>query len=132
MLVKTWRRSREVRASEAISPISSLSSERSAVLSETESLMKALEKYILHIQQKPSVATRHQGLTNSIHKIAQFFLSDVRILQDCLPLNAPPSLVQKVHFRLEKSRIKDVIQRLEQRKTSATLALEVIGRYVVG
>jgi hypothetical protein len=94
--------------------------------------MACLQKHTVKLrQQSPAQLQRLEGLPSSIHGIAQQFLDDVTVLKGCFPTNASPTLLERVSFTLEKRRIREVTQRLQQRQSSASLALELLGRYVV-
>ncbi|KAK3681654.1 hypothetical protein B0T22DRAFT_485134 [Podospora appendiculata] len=85
--------------------------------------------YCVAVQRSPSSVAHHRALTpDSIIQIARQFSDDLQLLRRHLPSDLSPSLTAKVKFVIDKKSTRELVQRLEQRKTAATLALEFIGR----
>ncbi|OIW34297.1 hypothetical protein CONLIGDRAFT_665094 [Coniochaeta ligniaria NRRL 30616] len=99
------------------------------ILEETESLMRDLKTYMLDVQRSPSSTLCHLVQPDSIVRIAQQFSEDMELLGKALPATISPSTREKIKFVLTKKSLKELIQRLEERKISAMMALGVIGRY---
>ncbi|KAK3331706.1 hypothetical protein B0T19DRAFT_85691 [Cercophora scortea] len=97
-------------------------------LAETERLMRDLQLYCVAVQRSPSSVAHHRAPPDSIVQIARQFSEDLDLLRRHLPSDLSPSVAAKVKFVIGKKSIKEIAQRLEQRKTAAALALEFIGR----
>ncbi|KAK1763399.1 hypothetical protein QBC33DRAFT_550042 [Phialemonium atrogriseum] len=97
-------------------------------LEETESLMRDLQTYAIEVQRSPSSILYHRILPDSIVQIARQFSEDMQVLRSHLPSDASPSFLRRLDFVLDKKSTREIVQRLEQRKTAASMALDIIGR----
>ncbi len=87
--------------------------------------MRDLQVYATEIQRSAATA-RHHALPDSIVRIAKQFSIDMDALRDLLP--GDMSVKSKIKIVLKRTETGRVLQRLEERKHSATLALQIIGR----
>ncbi|KAE9378468.1 hypothetical protein N431DRAFT_479487 [Stipitochalara longipes BDJ] len=100
-----------------------------ATLHETESTMRSLQAFTLELQKSPSIQHNYEDMPNRIFKIAYLFSEDMQALKVYLPSELPVSAAKKMKFVFDKKKVKETLQRLEQRKSTASLALGLIGRY---
>lgn len=98
-------------------------------LEETESLMRDMKTYMVELQRSPSSTLFHLVRPDSIVRIVQRFSEDMELLGKELPGGAVPSASEKISFVLNRKSLKNLIQRLEERKSSVTVILGIIGRY---
>lgn len=97
-------------------------------LEEVGDLMKGLQIYGTEVQQSSSTVPSQSTLAHSIAQISKDFSGDLDVLRGILPDDLSPSLSRRMNFVLQKTATNKVLQRLERRKSTATLTLEIIGR----
>lgn len=90
--------------------------------------MRDLQTYAVEVQRSPSSILYHRTLPDSIVQIARQFSEDMQVLHGYLHSDASPSFSRRLEFVLDKRSAREIVQRLEQRKTAATMALDIIGR----
>lgn len=98
-------------------------------LEETESLMRDMKTYMVELQRSPSSTLFHLVHPDSIVRIVQQFSEDMELLGKLLPGGVAPSAPEKIRFVLNRKSLKDLVQRLEERKSSVTVILGIIRRY---
>jgi len=85
--------------------------------------------YATELQRSSTTSpVHHTTLQQSITHISQQFSNDMAALLDILPRDLSTSMLNRVKFVVRRSDIENILQRLEQRKTAATMALGIIGR----
>jgi fatty acid/phospholipid biosynthesis enzyme len=52
----------------------------------------------------------------------------MQALKDCLPSEFSASAAKKMKFVFAKKKVKEILQRFEERKSTSSLALGLIGR----
>lgn len=67
-------------------------------------------------------------LPHSIAQVSQQFADDILLLRELLPGDLSRSFRKRVGFVLHRKETEKVLQRLEQRKSAAALALGIVGR----
>lgn len=97
-------------------------------LEETEAHINGLKQVLNQSQTSPEFRMHYAVLLDTIQKIANAYHDDMRILNDFLPTTQEVPWHDKIKFIRSKDSIQDLIKRLEQRKSSASLALATIGR----
>lgn len=91
--------------------------------------MRNLQMYTTELRRSSNTSSVHHiTLQRSITQISQQFANDMTALHDVLPRDLSTSVLNRVKFVIRKSETDKVLGRLEQRKTSATMALGIIGR----
>jgi len=90
--------------------------------------MRGLQSYASGVQESSTMSSLQQSLAHSVIQISQHFAADMEAIRGLLPDELSPSLPKRVRFVLQKSSTQKALLRLEQRKSTAVLALEIIGR----
>jgi hypothetical protein len=100
-------------------------------MNEAEGLMIDLQTFAMAAQQIPPDQLNQYGhvLTSSLGQIAWNYSNDLKCLANLLPSPSSINLKERFSFCRDQKAINNIILRLEQRKTAATLALGVLGRY---
>lgn len=98
------------------------------MLRETESTMRSLQAFTLELRKSPSIQNNYEDMPNRIFGIAHLFSEDMQALKGCLPSELSASTAKKMKFVFAKKKVKEILQRLEERKSTASLALSLIGR----
>lgn len=103
-----------------------------AGLQEVNSLMRDLQRYVEESRRLSTTGPdQHLPVHSSIIEISRQFADDMICLHELLPYDLTKfstSLRKRTRFVLRAKDTEKVLQRLESRKSAATLALEVIGR----
>ena len=94
--------------------------------------MRDLQRYVEKLK-KCSPAESNDGSPSlySILEISKQFVDDMIYLNELIPydiVTLSASVRKRTKFVLREKETKDILQRLDARKVSATLALELIGR----
>ncbi|CAG9942885.1 unnamed protein product [Clonostachys rosea f. rosea IK726] len=99
-------------------------------MNEAEGLMIDLQTFAMAAQQIPPDQLNQYGhvLTSSLGQIAWNYSNDLKCLANLLPSPSSINLKERFSFCRDQKAINNIILRLEQRKTAATLALGVLGR----
>jgi hypothetical protein len=90
--------------------------------------MRTLQVFTLELRKSPSIQHDYKELPNQIFKVACLFSEDMQALKDCLPSESSASPTKKMKFVFARKKVKEILQRLEERKSTASLALGLIGR----
>ena len=103
-----------------------------AALQEVNVLMRDLQRYI-EKRGRPSFSesNEHSPVLYSIVEISKQFANDMVCLNDLLPydiVSFSASVRKRTKFVLQRKETEGLLRRLEARKSSATLALALIGR----
>lgn len=101
-----------------------------AGLQEANTLMRNLQFYIERLRNNPP-SDHYLTAVYSIREISEQFASDMICLDELLPYDMASfsaSVRKRTQFVLKKKDTDKILRRLEDRKRSATLALEIIGR----
>ncbi|CAI6096093.1 unnamed protein product, partial [Clonostachys chloroleuca] len=99
-------------------------------MNEAEGLMIDLQTFAMAAQQIPTDQLNQYGhvLTSSLGQIAWNYSNDLKCLANLLPSPSSINFKGKFNFCRDQKAFNNIILRLEQRKTAATLALGVLGR----
>ncbi|KAM7216559.1 hypothetical protein V8F06_008087 [Rhypophila decipiens] len=98
---------------------------------EVEVLIRSLRMYAAEHQRSSAPSSVHDAmLQRSITHISQHFANDMTALYKVLPRDLSTSMLNRVKFVIRRSETDKLLQRLEQRKSAATMALGIIGRYI--
>lgn len=101
-----------------------------AGLQEANVLVRNLQLYIERLRSNPP-SDHYLPALYSIREISEQFASDMICLHELLPYDMASfsaSVRKRTQFVLRKKDTENILRRLEDRKRSATLALEIIGR----
>jgi hypothetical protein len=98
------------------------------VLHETESTIRSLQAFTLELQNSPAIQHDYEDMPDRIFRIACLFSEDMQALKDCLPSEFSASAAKKMKFVFARKKVKEILQRLEERKSTTSLALGLIGR----
>jgi hypothetical protein len=91
-------------------------------------MMRSLQAFTLELQKYPAIQHDYEDMPNRIFRIAYLFSEDMQALKDCLPSEFSTSAAKKMKFVFAKKKVKEILQRLEERKSTSSLALGLIGR----
>ncbi|KAK4209678.1 hypothetical protein QBC37DRAFT_351380 [Rhypophila decipiens] len=96
---------------------------------EVDVLIRSLRMYAAEHQRSSAPSSIHHAmLQRSITHISQHFANDMTALYKVLPRDLSTSMLNRVKFVIRRSETDKLLQRLEQRKSAATMALGIIGR----
>lgn len=98
------------------------------VLVEIDSLMSSVLSFMIEFQASARTKLEARGLPPGLARTVEWFAEDMDKLRRCLPSDLRPGFASRVKFVFQKGKIEDIVERLEQRKSSVTLALSAIGR----
>jgi hypothetical protein len=87
--------------------------------------MKELQTCAAEALQSPSTVSSQHAVLSSIVQIAQNFSDDMNILRKAVRLDASPTLAEKIDFIFRKKSLRNILQRLERRKTAAIVAISI-------
>ena len=94
--------------------------------------MRDLQRYVEKLKKCPPTESNDGSpALYSILEISKQFADDMICLNDLIPydiVTLSASVRKRTKFVLREKETKDILQRLDARKASATLALELIGR----
>jgi hypothetical protein len=90
--------------------------------------MRTLQAFTLELRKSPSIQHDYKELPNQIFRVACLFSEDMQALKDCLPSESSASPAKKMKFVFASKKVREILQRLEERKSTASLALGLIGR----
>jgi hypothetical protein len=90
--------------------------------------MRSLQAFTLELQKSPAIQYDYEDMPNRIFRIAYLFSEDMQALKDYLPSEFSASAAKKMKFVFAKKKVKEILQRLEERKSTSSLALGLIGR----
>jgi hypothetical protein len=88
--------------------------------------MRELRTYLLELQRSPSSTGTHPGRFDSLNRIVKLFSEDMALLDQALPTDTALSAAQKIRFVRGKKTLKEIVQRLQERKISAIALLCII------
>jgi len=83
---------------------------------------------MLELQRSPSSRVFHTVYPGSMVRVVQSFSEDMDLLERALPSNMAPTASEKIQFVLGKKTFRDIVQRLQERKSSVITLLGIIGR----
>jgi hypothetical protein len=87
--------------------------------------MRSLQTFTLELQKSPAIQHDYEDMPSRILRIAYLFSEDMQALKDCLPSELS---AKKMKFVFAKKKVKEILQRFEERKSTSSLALGLIGR----
>jgi hypothetical protein len=90
--------------------------------------MRSLQAFTLELRKSPSIQHDYKDMPNRIFRVACLFSEDMQALKDYLPPDFSASAANKMKFVFARKKVKEILQRLEERKSTASLALGLIGR----
>ncbi|KAI9748639.1 MAG: hypothetical protein M1815_003098 [Lichina confinis] len=96
---------------------------------DVNSVIRDLNRYIAEFNMSASARAEHNVLPEVVIRAVQGFRDDLASIKELLPIESPLRLGQKIRWGLDKKRkLKEATEKLESRKTTVLLALEIDGR----
>ncbi|KAI9884226.1 MAG: hypothetical protein M1823_003975 [Watsoniomyces obsoletus] len=99
-----------------------------SALNDVISIMKNLSSYIAEFSSSANARQHFEVLPEAIVDAVQGFHDDVTTLKEFLPSDLSTSLRRRIRFVFDHAQIRKAIRKLEHRKTTVLLALEIVGR----
>lgn len=99
-----------------------------SVLGDIESIIRNLSRFIAEYNQSPNALEDFDVLPETVTRAVHDFSNDLATLKGMLPADLSPSLAQKFRWVYDRKKLKEATQRLNHRKTTLQLSLEIVGQ----
>ncbi|KAI2603675.1 hypothetical protein GGR54DRAFT_457379 [Hypoxylon sp. NC1633] len=98
-----------------------------STLDDTSSLVRNLVAYIHEFRTGALASAQYEVLPDAVVGAVRHFHDSLAVLRECLPPDLSPGFAQKFRFVFNRKKIQNATRRLEECKTSASLALNIVG-----